>query len=594
MTKKQERGALMLEVLAVLALIGVMGPMLYRQVLARNQEISNVNIAAEMRAIKEAMSAAIAADGAILAQLCQDGKTVAGDIKECIKGTATFETAVGDFLPIGMEHLLDDGYGYEVALYAYDVTLANGENYPVVFGVVSGYELAEDWGFKRAARIANLIGTDGGIKMGSDLVGTGGSWKLYGIGNDAGLYPDNVVVATTAIDTFDPDLGATDPNAVAVPEDLAFRKLHAWNYFSVGYAGEGEGGNCFEYNRKLTTDGEGNMTLANDTVKSPKDGGCDPLFWVGPAASGSESDGRKNHVYVKNNLYVGHADSKKSVAFETAGTTYIDSTGNERRVDDNRIVVYNVDGDEKLTIDGQGQIIAYDEAGNEKLKIDGETGRIISSETVMTDETTTDAEGNVVQIQYNYGLDAANTSVLNDVRLGARGGARLSDILPTYISKGMYQLKNSGTTHPALWTQEKPTCPKGYAAAITVTPLKWGSSVQQIAVPAPTTTHTLTAPSGGGTVSGSINVTPSPITKENITQYGLAIEIEGGNGAGHQITNGDSTNWKIKIGYKNDAGVWTGTVKNEEIQALAQTYCVYVGSDDIPEDRLSSTSAITD
>ena len=49
MINKQERGAIMLEVLAVLALIGVMGPMLYKQVLSRNQEISNVNIAAEMR-----------------------------------------------------------------------------------------------------------------------------------------------------------------------------------------------------------------------------------------------------------------------------------------------------------------------------------------------------------------------------------------------------------------------------------------------------------------------------------------------------------------------------------------------------------------
>ena len=259
MTKKQERGAIMLEVLAVLALIGVMGPMLYKQVLSRNQEISNVNIAAEMRAIKEAMSAAIAADGALLGGICRDELGENTSLTLCESGSATLQATVEDFLPIGMEGILDDGYGYIIRLYSEDVTLSNGETYPILVGIVAGTDLASDWNMKRTARIANLIGTDGGIAQDNKLIGTGGSWNLpVNVATDIVPYLDAcegscpIVVATTAMDTFDPDLGATEPNAVAVPGSLAFNKLHAWNYFSVGTSTVGK--ECFRLTRTVDDD----------------------------------------------------------------------------------------------------------------------------------------------------------------------------------------------------------------------------------------------------------------------------------------------------------------------------------------------------
>ena len=100
-SKISQRGAIMVEILAVLALIGVMGPVLFRQVLNRNQEISNVNMASEMRTIKEALSAMIAADGAVLgakcaptssnAQLCSNPS--GGDLIESLRS----------FLPAGID-----------------------------------------------------------------------------------------------------------------------------------------------------------------------------------------------------------------------------------------------------------------------------------------------------------------------------------------------------------------------------------------------------------------------------------------------------------------------------------------------------------
>lgn len=537
MINKQERGAIMLEVLAVLALIGVMGPMLYKQVLSRNQEISNVNIAAEMRAIKEAMSAAIAADSAVLAELCKTSSS-ADSLTACNTGDATFQTAVEEFLPIGMDGILDADYGYTIKLYGQNATLQNGEDYPILVGVVAGADLAGDWNWKRTARIANLIGTDGGITQNGDLVGAGGSWKLSdGIAADlAGELGVNVnypiVVATTAMDTFDPDLGTTDPNVVFVPNEVGFGDLHAWNYFSV--AGDK---NCIN----IAHDTVGN----SDTIYRAGGNGknCDPLFWVDGDA------GNKGHVYVKNNLYIGLDGDNKAFAFERK-----DASGNDLTT--NRFVVYDMSGNEKLEINGDGQIIAKD--GNMTItKADG----------------TTDT--------YDYGLDPANTSVLNDIRLASRGGARLSDILPNYISKGMYQLSSTTTGSNQSWSTEikKPTCPENYVAAVIVTPLKWGAStVQQIVVPQTNATaHNLSAPSGGGKVTGTINAVTVP--KANITQYALAIEITGGDGADNRTESTSETPWTVKMGYKNDSGSWAGNLKNGEIQALAQTYCVYAPSD---------------
>ena len=529
----------MLEVLAVLALIGVMGPMLYKQVLSRNQEISNVNIAAEMRAIKEAMSAAIAADSAVLAELCKTSSS-AGSLTACNTGDATFQTAVEEFLPIGMDGILDADYGYTIKLYGQNAILQNGEDYPILVGVVAGADLAGDWNMKRTARIANLIGTDGGIVQDKELVGAGGSWKLSdGIAADlAGElgvdvdYP--IVVATTAMDTFDPDLGVTDPNAVFVPNEVGFGDLHAWNYFSV--AGDK---NCIN----IAHDTVG----ASDTIYRVGDNGntCNPLFWV----DGDSTDlSKRGHVYVKNNLYIGLDGDKKSFAFERK-----DATGGD--LTNNRFVVYDMSGNEKLEINDKGQIIAKDD----KM-------------TITKADGTTDT--------YNYGIDPANTSVLNDVRLASRGGARLSDILPNYISKGMYQLSSTTTASNQSWSTDikKPTCPENYVAAVIVTPLKWGAStVQSITVPA-NSSHSLTVPSSGDKVTGTINAIT--VQKANITQYALAIEITGGSGGADNRTDSTSeTPWTVKMGYKNDSGAWAGNLKNGEIQALAQTYCVYAPSD---------------
>ena len=97
-----------------------------------------------------------------------------------------------------------------------------------------------------------------------------------------------------------------------------------------------------------------------------------------------------------------------------------------------------------------------------------------------------------------YEVNPAYTSVMHDIKLTTRGGARLSDILPDFINKGIYVVDTTYAPTNA-WIPPSPTiptgdivdgdatqevspyagfiptpkCPPGYGMAITLTPAGW-------------------------------------------------------------------------------------------------------------------------
>lgn len=121
-----------------------------------------------------------------------------------------------------------------------------------------------------------------------------------------------------------------------------------------------------------------------------------------------------------------------------------------------------------------------------------------------------------------YQVNPAYTSVMHDIKLTTRGGARLSDILPDFINKGIYIIDNTykasavgdawakrdtngyhtgfnpkgsyadcGTTHscevsPWAGFVPSPQCPPGYMKVITLSPATF--SMAQAGVPGPITT----------------------------------------------------------------------------------------------------------
>ena len=102
-----------------------------------------------------------------------------------------------------------------------------------------------------------------------------------------------------------------------------------------------------------------------------------------------------------------------------------------------------------------------------------------------------------------YEVNPAYTSVMNDIKLASRGGARLSDILPDYINKGIYVADNTYAdaegftwedasgglpgndvesaatecsncdTSPWLGFVPAPLCPPAYESVITLEPMRW-------------------------------------------------------------------------------------------------------------------------
>ena len=131
--------------------------------------------------------------------------------------------------------------------------------------------------------------------------------------------------------------------------------------------------------------------------------------------------------------------------------------------------------------------------------------RFISNHEMETDALI-DHDGNTLTTDMNYEINPAYTSIMHDIKLTTRGGARLSDILPDFINKGIYIVDN---TYPAKGescsgagmslnsykaksrsdkqsvnsctsiTEEvspwagfvpTPTCPPGYSKVITLTP----------------------------------------------------------------------------------------------------------------------------
>lgn len=441
-SKQSQRGSIMLEVIAVLALMGVMGAMLFRQIYQRNQELHNIQMASEMRTIKEAFSAYIQAERAELITGC--GVTLADNLPHPCAQTSAFlagddTQGIRSYLPSGwfMGNTLGNYYTFSLWIYKQnDITKKT-----ILYGVIvprSETIPQTGWNFKRAARVALLIGADGGVydeNMDSDNVnGALGTWQIdvhspsdrtkLGLpATGSNYYP--TYVAMTGMDIFTPEYELPEGNVNLKKEwDLATRKLGAWNYFSAGGT-QGPGG-CYVINHE-EVDGTNKVKDDNFNLLSAT---CQPLFFV-------QNEGGKQQVFVNHDLEVGKIDGGNA-------------TPNVTITQEGMIKQENTKG---MTIDADGRIIT-----NKELKASASNGEIFQNE--------------------RYVLDPAYTSTMNDIRLASRGGVRLSDILPRYILKSTQDVsctinkgnKTCTTTSPITQLTD---CPIGYTVSYLITPTQY-------------------------------------------------------------------------------------------------------------------------
>lgn len=570
--RKNERGSIMVEVIAVLALMGVMGTLLFRQVARRNEELDNVNLASEIRMVKEATTAYIQAYKTELENTClnaADWEADKADINMFMPETWACDTD-GD---ISDKTCLINDFDIRIYCYTVDEQMAPRKAFYAIIWPQKDY-LPNNFSILRAGRVANLIGSDGGVKDDNTLMGTMGAWE---ISCDSVKCPDYATyVATTGMDVYVPESETAPENAIAAPKNVAFERLHGTNYFAVG-----GGTNCIKnydtdnnrFAHQILAAQNGEMNAQDDeivpvnTTTGGKTGECDPLFWVSTADGVGDNHSAAGVVYMKNGLHIGRDNAKRrsAVVFDVA-------SGQNPADADNKITVFDPSGNERLTLDGTGRIVGRSAANGTGYRLDPERGEIVMFKTVKIDGedlqiptmrlrdgmlessesatyATRDTDGNTITETKHYNVDPAHTSLMNDIRLASRGGARLSEILPKWI---LMDTQTAGQQPNVVWNVQKPTCPVGYIRGVVVTPIQFEHRVNSVTIPpVQVDKDSLMTP--------QVDNLTGPNQIRIIQNDPLTINI---------VDNTNQNQWAITLGYNNVG-------QGGQIIARADTYCIY-------------------
>lgn len=522
---KLQRGSIMLEVIAVLALMGVMGAMLFRQIYQRNQELHNIQMASEIRTVKEAFAAYIQANAADIQTKCH-GSIPPPDSNE-VRPCSVLDLAAGikEYLPDGWftGDALGDYYHFTLWFYRQ----RDASQAVKMYGVIAPTDKtlpATGWNFKRAARVSLLIGADGGAYASGitndDIAGSLGTWHLDVPNpdrNDYGLVKDKpTYVAMTGLDNFTPEYDKEEVR-VGLQDELSWqvRDLNAYHLFSVAKEGSG----CFkkpdDINHNKADNSHGVYVVKNDNVANPSEGGnCLPTFWVDP---------NNGTVNTSVDLNVGKTD----------GT--------------------NVPAAIRLSKDGV----------------------ILFSKTVQDPQ-----DGNK---EKSYLLDPAYTSIMNDIKLISRGGASLSDILPNYILKSVEEIENGEKNDITL-----PDCPTGYVRALVVIPTSWAPRGLNVDIPELDVSGKTTLRSGVEVKKNgeelNVNIPELDVSGETTSHSDVAVDNDTGVcvkiGGETKAFAKDTNATQVIIG-KRTIGATNNTIicnKDDTAKGIVQIYCVFQGA----------------
>ena len=166
-SKVNQTGSLMIEAMAMLALISLVTPTLYKKSAERTTELQDINTATHVRTIMKAVDNYVTANYQSLLedQLRNDGATYEINLEN--EGTSG---GIHDFFPYGYK--FDDlkNFGMpKVMLKRQGLSITSFVQLPK----------KSDIGEMRAARIASMIGSNGGYVTGSrSAQGVGGIWSL--------------------------------------------------------------------------------------------------------------------------------------------------------------------------------------------------------------------------------------------------------------------------------------------------------------------------------------------------------------------------------------------------------------------------------
>ena len=208
----EQRGTLLVEAIAMLALIAMVTPTLYRKSAERLQEIQDINIASQMRTLNAVVNSFIKANSGSMIELAKQnayGKTFKLSYED---------TSSAGYFTRGYSSMVPFGYNpYDIKNFLSPEVYVYGTDGLIQYYIVYGKE--SEIGKKRATRLASLVGANGGVinkggvAGGSSITvnGTGNAWsldqdKIDEIGLDSGiLTEDSLMVTATEPIVIDQD-----------------------------------------------------------------------------------------------------------------------------------------------------------------------------------------------------------------------------------------------------------------------------------------------------------------------------------------------------------------------------------------------------
>ena len=164
-----QKGSMMVEALAMLGLITMVTPVLYRKAAERTTELQDINVATQMRMVSSAV------DDFIKDNYNEIGESHAGDVFTL---TEDEQEQLDKYLPYGFNtqssRLFDD---FNVSVRKRTVIDKNNKEHHIYTTAVLA-PLREDITMMRSSKIASMIGANGGVYR---RVGDGDNYMLEGV-----------------------------------------------------------------------------------------------------------------------------------------------------------------------------------------------------------------------------------------------------------------------------------------------------------------------------------------------------------------------------------------------------------------------------
>lgn len=175
--KSEQRGTLLIEALAMLGLIAMVTPTLYKKSAERMFEIQDINVASQMRTLNSVIETFVKSNSGSLNDEMEEGTTR----EVCYNDNSAncYAKGYSSMVPFGFN--LDSTKNFRVPrVFVYKGRDDSSGYSNLLYYIV--YNKDVDVGAKRASRLASLIGSNGGVVDAEGdapiVKGTGGSWNL--------------------------------------------------------------------------------------------------------------------------------------------------------------------------------------------------------------------------------------------------------------------------------------------------------------------------------------------------------------------------------------------------------------------------------